>query len=322
MNSLRPSSCFLLTLCLSPCALAQELRRGLVDADAVLVARQVGKTPHDDEVTLHRLQVVLDVRGGNAATAVTVLDWPKLSVHQRPTPRQSRLYCLQDATTTANRLGLPADQGPYYKMVGWPGSNPLIGANLDGDATVRFARLLAASEAGAAPDVTASGLLTTALTADASTRLEATKFLAERADLRSKLGGVQWSQLLARAAGEVDDIPYKIALAELCSAQRLDGVFDALTVSLGQVVAPEYARAVGRIGKFLHGEDAATRLNARLQQAGQAADRAALLLALGATDTATALETLLRMDRKDAAVEAALREHHSPRAREAVGAKK
>ncbi|MFY9343294.1 MAG: hypothetical protein WAT39_12435 [Planctomycetota bacterium] len=312
----------LLALALLPFATAQELRRGLVGADAVLVARQVGKTAHDENLTLHRLQVLVDVRGGGGAAAVTVLDWPKLALHQRPTLRQSRLYCLQDASATANRLGLPAADGPYYKMVGWPGSNPLVGAEPDRDPFVQFARVLAAGDAGTSPADTASALYTTALGTDVTTRFEATKHLAERADLRSKLGGLQWSQLLARATGEVDDIGYKTALAELCAAQRLDGVFDALVVSLGQVTDIGYARTVGRIGKALHGEDAAARLVARLQQAGQPGDRAALLLALGATNTAQALDALLVMDKKDAAVEAALREHRSPRAREAVADKK
>jgi hypothetical protein len=105
--------------CLSP---AQDLRRGLQDATAVLVGRQIGKTAHDEHVVLHRIQVVVDVRGAAEHRLVTVLDWPQLALHQRPTPRQSRLFCLQDATATAARLGLPAGDGPYFKLVGWAGS--------------------------------------------------------------------------------------------------------------------------------------------------------------------------------------------------------
>lgn len=303
-------------------AIGQELRRGIVDADAVVVGRQVGKTTHDEDLVLHRVQVVLDVRGAGGNTAVTVLDWPKLALHQRPMPRQSRLYCLQDATATATRLGLPTADGPYFKMVAWPGSNPLVGAEPATDATVRFAQLLAASEAGASPSDTASALCAVALQAEPVLRVEATKYLTERPDLRSKLVGLQWNQLLARATGELEDVPYKIALAELCGEQKLDGVFAALMVSLGQVTDPEFARTVGRIGRALHGEDAATRLGERLRTAGQPQDRQALLLALGATNTQTALDALLRMDRQDAAVEAALKEHRSPRAKEAVATKK
>ena len=315
-----PLLTFVLSLLATPLC-AQDLRRGIVDADVVVVGRQVGKKAHDDDLTLHRVQVLFDVVGGGGNTAVTVLDWPNLSLHVRPMPRQSRLYCLQDASTTATRLGLPATDGPYYRMVAWSGSNPLIGAEPANDATVRFAQLLRPSGAGVAPAETATGLCTVALGGDATLRLEAAHFLVERPDLRSKLLGLQWNQLLTRATGEVEDVPYKIALAELCAEQRLDGVFDALIVSLGQVTDVDYARTVGRIGKALHGEDAANRIGERLRTAGQPEDRRALLLALGATNTQAALDSLLRMDKKDAAVEAALKEHRSPRAKEALGGK-
>ncbi|MBL8752339.1 MAG: hypothetical protein JNK15_03480 [Planctomycetes bacterium] len=301
---------------------AQNLRQGLVEADAVVVARQVGKTPHDDDLTLHRLQVVHTVRGAAGATAITVLDWPKLALHQRPTPRQSRLYCLQDASATATRLGLPVANGPYFKMVGWAGANPLVGAEPAADPAVRFATVLAAAEAGASPTDTATTLCAPALGQDPVLRLEATRYLTERPDLRSKLGGLQWSQLLARATGEIDDVAHKTALAELCGEQRLEGVFDTLLVALGPVDDAEFARTVGRIGRALHGEDATERITTRLSRAANQKDKKALLLALGATSTASALDALLRMDKKDAAVEAALREHRSPAAREAVGTKK
>lgn len=300
---------------------AQDLRRGLVAADAVVVGRQVAKVAHDEDVTLHTVQVVLDVRGAAGATAVTVLDWPKLALHQRPTPRQSRLYCLQDASGNASRLGLPADKGPYYKMVGFAGSSPLVGADLEQDAIVRFARLLAASEAGAPPADTARGLFATALARDASVRTEATKLLTERPDLRQRLDGVQWSQLIGRAVGEADDLPYKSALAELCAEQRLEGVFDALVVGLAETRDDDYARTVGRIGRALHGEDAAAKLIARMQQTAQAERRAPLVVALGATNTAAALDALLRMDRKDPAVVTALKAHRDPKAQEAVAPK-
>lgn len=308
----------LVSIAALPFATAQELRRGLVTADAVVVARQVGKSPHGDEVVLHRLQVLLDVRGATGASAVTVIDWPKLSLHQRPMLRQSRLYCLQDAAPTAQRLGLPANDGPYYTMVGWPGSNPLVGADPAADATVRFAQLLAGGDTGTPPETTAQGLAAMALQTDPVVRVEAARYLAERPDLRSRLGGLTWSRLVARAAGEVDDVGYKIALAELCAEQRLEGVFDALVVGLGQVHDDEYARTVGRLGTGLHGEEAAVRLRTRLLQAVEPSARKGLLLALGATSTTTALDALLAMDRQDAAVEAALREHRSPRARDAV----
>ena len=84
--------------------LAQGLRNGINSADLVAVARQVGKKPHNDQVTLHRVQIISNVFGSNGNTAVTVLDWPKLSLHQRPSPRQARLYCLKSASVTHKAL--------------------------------------------------------------------------------------------------------------------------------------------------------------------------------------------------------------------------
>ena len=314
-----PIGCSVL-LALAAGASAQDLRRGLVAADAVVVARQVGKAAHDDDVTLHTLQVLLDVRGGGGATSVVVLDWPKLALHQRPTPRQSRLYCLQDASRNAAQLGLPPANGPYFKMVGFAGSNPLVGADLDKDPVVGFARLLAAAEAGAPPVDIARAAAAAALGPDATVRLEATRHLAEMPTLRAKLDGLQWSAFVSRAVGETEDIAYKSALAELCAEQRLDGLYDALLVGLSETTDAGYARTVGCIGKALHGEDAAGRLLARLQQVGQKERRAPLLVALGATNTAAALDALMNMDRAEPAVLDGLRAHRHPRAVEAVDA--
>jgi hypothetical protein len=310
-----------LTLCLllASFAPAQELRRGITDADVVVVGRQVGKTPHDENLVLHRVQVLHDVHGAAGNTALTVLDWPKLALHQRPSPRQSRLYCLQDASALATRLGLPTASGPYYKMVGWAGSSPLIGAEIGNDAVVLFARVLARTDARAVD--TAGELCTIAVRGNATVRTEAARFLTERGDLRATLGPAQWSDLIARASGETDDVPYKIALAELCAEQRIEGLVETLAVSLGPVQDPEYARAVGRIARALHGEEATTQLEQRLLGLREPKDRAMVLLAIGATNTEAALGLLLRLDGvlgKDPAVEAALQEHKSPRAKEAA----
>ncbi|MFN3242575.1 MAG: hypothetical protein ACE37K_13815 [Planctomycetota bacterium] len=306
-------------LALAATAAAQSLRRGLVDADAVFVGRQVGKKPHGDSLTLHRVQIVENVRGVDGHRAVTVIDWPKLSLHNRPTPRQSRLFCLQDASAIAERLALPASGAPYYKMVGWSGSHPLIGADRDQDPIVRFARTLADGEKGTAPDVTAAALVTMAISGDASVRTEVTRYLTERGDLRGKLSAVHWNQLMARATGEVEDVDYKIALATLCGEQRLEGLVEALAVSLGPVTDPRYARCVGRISEVLHGERATEVLGRRLRNLGKQQDRKMVLMAIGATNTQSALDALMKMDKKDAAVVAALREHRSKKARDAAG---
>ncbi|MCR9246182.1 MAG: hypothetical protein NXI31_14220 [bacterium] len=300
---------------------AQNLRRGISDADLVAVARQVGKRPHNDRVTLHRVQILEDVFGSDGRAAVTVLDWPRLSVHQRPMPRQSRLYCLRSANVTASRLGLPASEGPYYKMVGWPGSNPLVTGDRSKNPIVGFANVIARAKAGASATSTASELATIAVRGDASVRIEAARLLTERQDLRKVIAAPQWSQIVGRATGETEDVPFKIALAELCSEQRLEGLVDNLAVSLGPVSDPRYARCVGRIARAMHGEGASAILERRLPNLRNPRDRVAVLRAIGATNTETALALLLRLDKvmgKDAAVEAALAEHRSPQAKAAV----
>lgn len=303
-------------LALAATVTGQNLRRGLVSADAVIVGRQAGKKPYGDALTLHRVQVLEAVRGLAGERTVTVLDWPKLSLHNRPTPRQSRLFCLQDASAIAGRLGLPSSEAPYYKMVSWPGSHPLIGSDRDRDPVVRLARLLGESERGAPPGVTASKLVQIAVNGDARVRAEAARYLTERSDLRGKLAGAHWSRLVARAAGEVDDVDYKIALATLCAEQRLDGLVEALAVSLGPVRDPRYARCVGRIGKRLHGEQATELLGKRLRNLAKPEDREMVLMAIGATDTESALGALTKMDQRDRAVAAALREHRSSRTKD------
>jgi len=300
---------------------AQNLRRGIADADLVAVARQVGKKKHNDQLNLHRVQVIHDVFGSGGKSAVTVLDWPKLSVHMRPQPRQSRLYCLKSAKGIATRLGLPEDGGPYYKMIGWSGSNPLIGAEPKNDAIVKFAQVIARGKSGASALQTAGELATIAVHGSASVRTQAARLLTERGDLRGALVAAQWSQIVGRASGETEDVAYKIALAELCAEQRISGLVDRLAVSLGPVRDPEYARAVGRIARMLHGEEATTVLERRLPHMRDPKDRVAVLQAIGATNTDAALAYLLRLDSvlgHDAAVEAALKEHRSPQAKAAV----
>ena len=273
---------------------------------------------HSETISLHRIQVINEVRGANNRKSITVIDWPKLSLHNRPIPRQSRLYCLQNANASAARIGLPTNGGPYYKMVGWAGSNPLIGKDINTDPVIQFARLLADSEKGTSPSITASKLGVMAISLPSPVRTEIARFLSERTDLRGQLSSFHWTQLIARASGEVEDVDYKIALAELCAAQRIDGLLEALAVSLGPVTDVRYARCVGRIGKLLHGEAATNKLIERLQYAGQKQDRTMLLLAIGATNTESALTALRRMNRSDKAVKAALREHRSPRAKDVI----
>ncbi len=311
---------------LAPAAAAQDLRRALVAADLVAVARQIGKTAFSDDIDLHHLQLVDVLRAPAAApTTVTVLDWPKLSLHNRPSPRQGRLYCLHDATREARRLGLPDAGGPYYRMNAQSGTNPLVGADLGQDPVIQFARVLTAAERGAAPATTAAALVATALGAEPVTRLEATRHLAEQPLLRRNLVPVQWSRLLARATAETDAIDYKIALVELCAEQRLDGVVDAVILGLGSVHDIAFVRTAGRVCAALRGDDAAQLLLQRMQSIADQDTRNALLLAIGATQTGPALDALLRIKESGsvnasvaAVVDAALTEHGSQRAKDAI----
>lgn len=309
----------LLSVLLAAVASAQDLHKGLTMADAVVVGRQVGKREHSPELVLHKVQVLRSIRGTDA-TVVTVLDWPNLSLHNRPAPRQSLLYCLVDCSKVAERLGLPAADGPYFKLIGGSGTLPLVGADLDRDPAVKLASVLAQAERGRDPAATAVDLYGIALNGQPSVRTEATALLIARGDLRQKLTSVEWNQLVQKASGETEDVRYKIALAELCAEQRVPGLLDGLVVAIGPVKDAEFARTVGRIATFLHGEEGAAPITARLAMIREQETRAPLLLALGATNTDAALQTLLqlRAASTDPAIEAGLREHRSPRAKEAA----
>jgi hypothetical protein len=132
------------------------------------------------------------------------------------------------------------------------------------------------------------------------------------------------SNVLARAIGETDDIPYKIGLCDLCAMKDVDNLVDRLCVSVPQIGDDRFLRALGRIARFIHKEEAATVLMARIMRA-QGKNRDRLIYALGATSTRSALRALLRMQtsqRDRNAVDAALLAHGAPRALEAVKTKR
>ena len=152
-------------------------------------------------------------------------------------------------------------------------------------------------------------------------RTEALHVLAERDVLQSYLNKIQMSAILSRAIGETDqdkdkDIPYKVALADLCAVKRVDNLVASLCVSVPQTGDERFLRALGRITTFLHREQAAATLMPHVQRArGKSRDR--LIYALGATATDGALKALLKMHdggKDRVAVVAALRVHGAPRA--------
>ena len=304
-------------------ASAQELRYAALDADFVAVARQIGVREEGEHLELHTLQIVRAVRGGPATApqTVVVIDYTDVRLHFRPTPRQSRLYCLHDGTKAAEQMGLPADKGPYFTMSQRAGSNALVGADLDADPTLRFCKLMLQAESGEQPAQVAQDLVTTALSNHAPTRLEATRLLAERPLTAARVADLQWGELLARTSAETEDVDYKLALFELCATRRLPGLVEAMLVSLDKTQTPQFARAVGRLCFSMLGEGAATPIVERLSINAEPGVRKALLLALGATRTPQALDALTRMKQtngNDPAIEAALREHSGKAAQDAV----
>jgi len=302
---------------------AQELRYAALDADFVAVARQVGVKEEGEHLELHTLQIVRAVRGGPATApqTVVVLDYVDVRLHFRPTPRQSLLYCLHDATKAASTYGLDAAKGPYFTMSQRAGSNPLVGKDLDADPTLKFCNLLLKAESGEQPAQVAEALVETALSEHPATRIEAARLLAERPLTAARVPELRWGDVMARTSAETDDADYRIAMFQLCATRRMPGLVEAMLVSLDKTQTPQFARAVGRLCASMLGEGAATPIVERLSINAEPGVRKALLLALGATRTPQALDALTRMKQNnssDPAIDAALREHSGKAAQDAV----
>ncbi len=310
----------LLCALLSPGLAAQQLREAVAAADLVVVATDIGVRPAGPQWFVHRLRVVETLKG-QAAAEISVVELKGVGVHNKPAPAETRLYCLHDNAAAAEKSGLPAGLAPYFKMDGRSGSNPAVAAEWATDAQVTFARLGTEVESGRNPARLADQVVLLALRGPAGLRTEAACLLAERRSLLAAVTTLQWSELVSRAAGELDDIGHKIALAELCAEKRLSGLVESLAISLDQVADERYPRAVGRIAKLLHGEDAAALLVAEMQKPHTADGRGRLVVALGATSTDAALKRLLRLQEtqgQDKWLEAALQVHGSRQALEAA----
>jgi len=306
---------------------AQQLRRGIAAADVLAVATCVRVQPAGDFV-LYRLKLVEVLRGeeflklkdGNRADHVAVIEVKRVSQHNRPTPAKLRLYCLHDQSKQAGKLGLPTGFAPYFRMSGFSGTNPDLGKPLEKDPVVGLVRILVAADKGLAPRKVSERIFTIALHGDVRVRNEALKILSERDVLLGYVNQVQMRDVLTRAVGETDDIPYKVALCDLCATKRINNLVDRLCVSIPQTGDDRFLRALGRIAKYLHREQAANVLMVHVARAqGRTRDR--LIYTLGATSTDAALKELLRMqtnpkDRKS--VDAALRVHGAPRALKAI----
>lgn len=323
MISDRLRCCSLLSIgaMLALTAPAQGLRDAVASAPTVVVATDIGVRPAKDHL-LHRLRVEQTLRG-EAREFVSVVEWKELALHARPRPAERRLYCLTPLPQQAAER-LPGAYAPYFEMSALPQANPAVGATPDADPHVRLAKVVIAAEAGAAPAAQTIELVALALAPQAGARTEAVRLLTERSSLRDALTPVQWGSLLMRAVGETDDIEHKIALAELCAEQRLPGLVDSLVVAVESVDDERFLASLGRIARYLHGEDAIDTLRPHLQRPQRQETRDRLLRVLGETRTERALLALLRMrdlDRDDAAVEAALRANGTTRALEALARK-
>lgn len=301
---------------------AQELRRGVMAADAVVVGQETDRTPAADLV-VHHLAVLRALHGTTAET-VAVLDDPRVSLHERPTPGDVRLYCLRDASDTADRLGLPLNGGPYYRLVGAPGSDPIVKDPTD-DPMIELTQALLQARASAPARTVIDSLLRLIEGPPSPARIEAVQTLTEWARLGDALDPLEISRLVTLAVAETDDVPFKIALCEFAAERRVDGLVDALCPSLADVADPRFAEALGRIARLLHESDAARVLRAHLLRARSDEVKGRLLLALGATSTKEALDILLDWRREHGPgkwIDAALRAHGAKQAIEAVGKKK
>ncbi len=319
---MKPWTWILFVGCLASLSPAQSLRHGVAAADRVVAGKVVSSQPWGEHFVLHELQVAQTIKG-EPATSLMVVEMKGVSLHARPTPGETRIYCLHNYGKAADRADLPAAMGPFFKMSGYPGSSPSVGENLQDDPRMTLIRIVLDAEIGVSTAQTAFNLVDLALSGGPSVRGEAVAMLTERPVLRGKLSTVHWGEILSRVAAETEDIPFKISLAHLCAEQRLEGLVDALCLSIGDVEDVSYSQVVGRIARSLHGENALDMLRPHILRATRDA-RGRLLMALGATSTETALNALLQMRRlgSDPYVDAALREHGSPRAKAVLKNKK
>lgn len=301
---------------------AQSLRHAVRDADVVIVATQVSSQDLGNNLTMHRLRVEKTLKGTPPAE-ISVVHLRGVCAHQQPRAQQ-RLYCLDDFAKGAAAADLPGTWAPYFKMKGHAGSNPTV-ADAERGPECELARIVIDSEEGAAAKDINRRLMQLVLFGRDVTRTEAVQALTERPVLLGALDALQLSDLVSRAVGETEDIPFKIALATLCAERRVEGLVDALCISIESVDDPRFACALGRLATLLHGEDAVDVLRPHIVKRTRPATRDRLLLALGATSTNRALEALLRFRSMESgrtdAVDAALRAHGSRRAKAAVGQK-
>lgn len=310
-----------LTLSLLRPSAAQELRSAVSASDLVVIAIDSGVRPLAPGILLHRLEIRSALKG-EVRGQVSVLEHTTLSHHARPTPAETRLYCLHELRKDQVPAGLPEALSPFYKLDARVGGNPPLAAPFEADPWVELAKVVVAADGGLDTQRTADRLHALALLGKPGVRLEAVRMLTERVAAMGKLTPMQWSELVTRAVGELEDVPYKIALAELCAEKKLPALVDELCLSVDQVEDPRFAEALGRIAKVLHGDSAHEALLPALRRARSPETKGRLWLALGATSTEGAAKLLLEAERNEPRgnrwLEAALRLHGGKEASDAL----
>lgn len=300
---------------------AQDLRSAVSAADLVVVAIDSGVRPLGDGLFVHRL-VIRSTLKGEVKPWVSVLENTSVALHARPTPAEPRLYCLHERAANQVPAAAPANLAPYYKLDGRSGANPELGPDGERAACLELARLVVAADRGAEVQRVADGLHALALRGQGPVAIDAVRALTERTSAQGALTPTQWSELTGRAVAELENIPLKIALAELCAEARVPRLVEELCLSIDQVQDRTFAEALGRIAKALHGDSAHEVLVPALERARSSETKGKLLLALGATSTEGALKVLLDAQRKEATgnrwLDAALALHGAKAATEAL----
>ncbi len=292
--------------------LAQHLRRGVIEAELLVIAKQIDVVDEDERFRIHQLQVIETLRGDNPGT-ITIISLKQVADQPRPVDQKVRLYCLR----RDRREGLPTATAARFRMLGYSGSNPEVTPDSQDDSILTFTRALIASEEGASPKQTCDALFDLVTGKDLVARDEAVQLLRERNIVAAKMSAIQLSNLLSMAVAETDDIPFKINLASLCAEREMSSVVEALCISLDRVGDPRFTAALGRIAQKIHRDEATAIFQAEILKARSAEKRARLLHALGATQSPEALQTLLRyrrMNGRSEPVDAALRAHGSKQA--------
>lgn len=322
IDPMRLQTLILATSLLCTSGIAQHLRRGIFDADLVVIAQRFESKVTADGLIRHRLEV-LDTLKGEETTTIAIIGSSKVADLPQPSSSGPRLYCLRKDS----RRELAQGPDPIYRMLGYQGANPRVDRSDARDPNLVLVKILIASEDGASPKSTCDSLFDLAMTSVLSPesasaqwalmRIEAVQTLRERQMLSGKLSPFQMSNLLSLAVAETEDIPFKISLASLCAEKRMKGVIEALCISLDHVGDKRFTTALGRMARVIHPDSAAELLLNELLKARSKAKRNRLLHALGATQTQDALQALMRyrkINGPGAAIDAALRAHGSKQA--------